>query len=320
MTAKEGRRGETRSALKRAGLPGVKRKPAGGVEPGANSSGPRLGAHVSIAGGVDKAVLTAREVGCQALQIFVKSSNQWRAAPFREGEVERFRANLAATGIGPVVAHDSYLINLCSPEAALWEKSLEAFLVELDRCETLGVPYLVTHPGAHTGAGEEAGLRQLVRAIDQVHSLRRQHQVKILLETTAGQGTGLGNRFEQLGEVLSRVKEPGRLGICLDTCHVFAAGYDLRTPAAYRETMNRFDAVVGMGRLLAIHLNDSKRELGSRVDRHEQIGKGAIGVEAFRLLLNDARLKQVPMLLETPKGPDYKEDKINLALLRSLRS
>ena len=284
------------------------------------ANGPRLGSHISIVGGVDKAVLTAKEVGCEALQIFVKSSNQWRAARFREGEVDRFRRNLKETGLGPVVAHDSYLINLCSPDKALWEKSLQAFLVELDRCEVLEVPYLVTHPGAHMGAGEEEGLGHLVEAINRVHSVRRDIKVQILLETTAGQGTGLGNRFEHLGSVLQRVDEPGRVGICLDTCHVFAAGYDLRTLPAYRETLEKLDAAVGLDKLKAVHLNDSKRELGSRVDRHEQIGKGHLGVDAFRFLLNDARLREIPMLLETPKGPDYQEDKINLALLRSLLS
>ena len=278
----------------------------------------RLGAHISIAGGVDRSVLTAQEVGCEALQIFVKSSNQWRAAPFRDGEPDRFRANLASTGIGPVMAHDSYLINLCSPQDGLWKKSLEALLVELDRCEALGVPYLVTHPGAHTGAGEEAGLSQLARAIDRVHGRRPDQKVSILLETTAGQGTGLGHRFEHLEKVFKLVNEPQRVGICLDTCHVFAAGYDLRTAAAYRQTMERLDGTVGLKKLLAIHLNDSRRELGSRVDRHEQIGKGHLGVEAFRLLVNDSRLTGVPMVLETPKGPDYAEDRSNLALLRSL--
>jgi len=304
----------------RTGPPAVS-QPTGKKSPKqVENRAPRLGSHISIAGGVDKAVLTAREVGCEALQIFVKSSNQWRAAPFREGEVERFRAHLTATGIGPVVAHDSYLINLCSPEDALWEKSLEAFLVELDRCETLGVPFLVTHPGSHTGAGDAAGLDRLIQAIDRVHASRSAHRVQILLETTAGQGTGLGHRFEQLGTVLERVAQPERVGVCLDTCHVFAAGYDLRTPGKYRETLERFEETVGLEKLKAIHLNDSKRELGSRVDRHEQIGKGQIGAEAFRMLVNDPRLVTVPMLLETPKGPDYAEDRVNLALLRSLVS
>jgi deoxyribonuclease-4 len=285
----------------------------------AAKGGVRLGAHISIAGGTDKAVLTAREVGCEALQIFVKSSNQWRAADFREGEPDRFKANLALTGIDHVVAHDSYLINLCSPQDALWSRSLEAILIELDRCDMLGVRYLVTHPGSHTGAGEEAGLSRLSRAIDRIHAARPHQQVRILLETTAGQGTGLGHRFEHHAEVLRAIDDPRRVGVCLDTCHVFAAGYDLRNPHAYRETLDRFEDTIGLSNLMAIHLNDSKRELGSRVDRHEQIGKGALGLEPFRMLLNDPNLARVPMILETPKGPDYAEDRINLALLRSLQ-
>jgi deoxyribonuclease-4 len=278
----------------------------------------RLGSHISIAGGVDLAVLRGQTVGCEALQIFVKSSNQWRAAPFRDGEVERFLANLRATGLGPIVAHDSYLINLCSPDEALWEKSVQAFEAELERCETLGIPYLVTHPGCHMGSGERSGLARLCRGIDRVHARFPGHRVRILLETTAGQGSGVGHRFEHLGAVLKTVDDPGRIGVCLDTCHVFAAGYDLRTASSYARTLEEFDRTVGLAKLLAIHLNDSKRELGSRVDRHEQIGKGHLGIEAFRLLLADSRLQDVPMVLETPKGPDYAEDKVNLALLRSL--
>ena len=278
----------------------------------------RLGSHISIAGGVDRAVLVGKEVGCDTIQIFVKSSNQWRAAPFREGEPERFRSHLETAGVTPVVAHDSYLINLCSPDEALWTKSAEAFEVELERCEILGVPYLVTHPGSHVGSGEAAGLARLARAIDRAHRRRPDHRVRILLETTAGQGSGLGHRFEHLKEVLESVDDPDRVGVCLDTCHLFAAGYDLRTPPAYSDTLDRFDETVGLAKVMAIHLNDSKRELGSRVDRHEQIGKGHLGVEAFRLLLGDRRLSHVPMILETPKGPDYAEDRMNLALLRSL--
>jgi len=292
---------------------------AGGAMRPRNGRRVRLGSHISIAGGVDRAVLTAREVGCEALQIFVKSSNQWRAAPFREGEVERFRALLQSSGIGPVVAHGSYLINLCCPTQTLWKKSVEALGIELDRCEALGIPYLVVHPGAHTGSGEEAGLARLIEAIDILHEVERGHAVQILLETTAGQGTTLGHRFEQLGAVLRAIRRKERLGVCLDTCHVFAAGYDLRSPDAYRRTLDRFEEAVGLAHLKAIHLNDSKKDLGSRVDRHEQIGKGALGVEAFRLLLNDPRLAEIPMLLETPKGPDYEEDRVNLALLRSLQ-
>lgn len=278
----------------------------------------RLGAHISIAGGIDKSVPTAHDVGCEVLQVFVKSSNQWRAAPFRDGETRRFRDNLTATGLGPVVAHDSYLINMCSPDEALWARSRDAFLVELDRCEALGIGFLVTHPGAHIGSGEAAGLDRLVRALDEVHAARPRQEVMVLLETTAGQGSSLGHRFEQLAAVRRRVAQPRRVGVCLDTCHVFAAGYDLRTPAAYRETLQRFDETVGLDALRAIHLNDSKRELGSRVDRHEAIGAGRLGLRAFDLLLNDPRLKEVPMILETPKGKDYAEDRVNLARLRSL--
>lgn len=302
-----------------AGVPPVKKSSARGPRPARRvGKRARLGSHISIAGGVDRAVLVGSEVGCEALQIFVKSSNQWRAAPFREGEEERFRANLEATGLGPVMAHDSYLINLCSPDPELWKKSVEAFSLELERCEALGVPFLVTHPGAHMGAGEEKGLTRLARAIDRVHSRHPGHRVRILLETTAGQGTGVGHRFEHLARVLREIDDPERVGVCLDTCHVFAAGYDLRTPRAYRDTLDRFDETVDLEKLMAIHLNDSKREMGSRVDRHEQIGKGHLGIEAFRLLVNDRRLVDVPMVLETPKGPDYAEDRVNLALLRSL--
>ncbi len=278
----------------------------------------RLGAHISIAGGIDRAVPTASAVGCEAIQVFVKSNNQWRAAPFRDGETRRFRENLETTGIGPVVAHDSYLINLCSPDETLWARSRDAFLVELDRCEALGIGFLVTHPGAHTGSGEAAGLARLVRALDEIHAVRPDQEVMVLLETTAGQGSCLGHRFEQLASVRRQVAQPRRVGVCLDTCHVFAAGYDLRTPAAYRETMQRFEETIGLDALRAIHLNDSKRELGSRVDRHEQIGAGRLGLRAFDLLLNDARLGDVPMILETPKGKDYAEDRVNLARLRSL--
>ena len=254
------------------------------------------------------------------MQVFVKSNNQWRAAPFREGEPERFRKNLIESELGPVIAHDSYLINLCSPDSELWEKSVAALIIEMDRCEILGIPFLVTHPGAHTGSGEKAGLRRLARAINKIHLKRPRQKVKILLETTAGQGTGLGYRFEHLAWVLSHVRAPDRLGICLDTCHIFAAGYDLRTPKTYRATMREFDRTVGLGKLMAIHLNDSLKDFGSRVDRHAHIGKGKIGVEAFRAIMNDSRLSRVPMVLETPKGPDYAEDRTNLALLRSLVS
>jgi len=216
------------------------------------------------------------------------------------------------------VAHDSYLINMCSGNPVLWKRSVDAMAEEMERCDALGIPALVAHPGAHGGDGEEAGLERLVRALDLLAERLPHARVRILLETTAGQGTALGHRFEHLRHVLERVRRPERVGVCLDTCHVFAAGYDLRTAAAYAQTLAEFDRVVGLARLGAVHLNDSKKDLGSRVDRHEHIGKGCLGLEAFRCLLNDPRLRGLPMVLETPKGDDLREDVENLERLRAL--
>ena len=278
----------------------------------------RLGAHMSIAGGVDKAIDRAESVGCEAVQIFTKNNNQWKARPIPAEQAERFQARLEETGIGPVVAHDSYLINLASSDDALWEKSTEAFRVELERCETLGIPYLVAHPGSHTGAGEDAGLRRVAEALNRLHDELPGYRVRTLLETTAGQGTALGATFEQLARITADLRAPERVGYCFDTCHVFAAGYDLRTPDAYAETMATFDAVLGLANLRAVHLNDSKRGLGSRVDRHAHIGEGEIGLAGFRNLVNDDRLRDLPGLLETPKSDDLHEDIENLARLRRL--
>ncbi len=277
-----------------------------------------LGAHMSIAGGVDRAVERGAAVGCDAIQMFTKSSNQWRARPLAGDEVARFRQGQIETGISPVVAHDCYLINLASPDPAQWDRSVLSFGEELDRCEALGIPYLVTHPGSHMGAGEEAGVARVAAALDRVLARRRGHRVQVLLETTAGQGHGVGHRFEHLRDVRARTKHPDRVGVCLDTCHVFAAGYDLRAERAYHETMEAFDRIVGLDTLRAFHLNDCKKDLGCRLDRHEHIGQGFLGVDAFRWLMNDPRFDGVPMLLETPKGPDCAEDRVNLALLRSL--
>jgi deoxyribonuclease-4 len=219
------------------------------------------------------------------------------------------------------VGHDSYLINLGSPDKSLLRKSREAFLLELERCESLRIPFLVTHPGSHRGAGEARGLDTIVASIDWLHGKSRGLKVMICLETTAGQGSGLGHRFEQLGYVLKNIEESARVGVCLDTCHIFAAGYDIRTPETYEKTMKRFERLVGLDRLKVIHLNDAKKDLGSRVDRHEHIGKGFMGVEPFRFLLNDPRLKQLPFLLETPKGKKRENlnmDAVNLAVLRKL--
>jgi len=276
-----------------------------------------LGAHTSIAGGVDRAILRGQEIGCETIQIFTKNARQWRARPLSEEEIARFRRNREETGIEPVFAHDSYLINLGSPDEALWRRSLEALLEEMARCEALDLPYLVIHPGSHVGAGEEMGLRRIAQALNRIHARTPGYRVKILLETTAGQGTSLGYRFEHLARLLELVEDDERLGVCFDTCHVLAAGYELRTPRGYAETFRQLDAIVGLDRLRVIHLNDSEGDLGSRVDRHAHIGQGRLGLEPFRLLLHDARFRDLPMVLETPKGADM--DRVNLAVLKGLR-
>lgn len=277
-----------------------------------------LGAHMSIAGGVDKAVLRGASIGCETIQIFTKNTNQWRAKPLGPEEIARFQEARARTGIEPIFAHTSYLINLGSPQEELWEKSLASLLLEMERCAALGLPYLVMHPGAHLGAGEEAGLDRITRGLNEILARTEESGVMVLLEVTAGQGSNLGYRFEHLARLLEDSFYPERLGVCFDTCHAFAAGYDLRTPEAYAKTFDEFDRIIGIRQLKAVHLNDSRGELGSRLDRHEHIGLGRIGLEAFRLLLNDPRLRSLPMVLETPKGPDLKEDVQNLATLRSL--
>jgi len=275
---------------------------------------------MSIAGGLDWAPLRGRQVGCDTIQVFTKSNRQWRAKRLSDREVEAFKANLAAAGIGPVVAHDCYLVNLAAARHSLWKKSVAAFREEMDRAGRLGIPYLVTHPGAHAGAGEAEGIRRVGEALNVLHAaLPRHGGVQILLETTAGQGSSLGYRFEQLAAILDQVERADRVGICLDTCHVFAAGYDIRTTDGYRKTMRELDACLGLHRLKAIHLNDSLQGLGSRVDRHAHIGDGRMGLEPFRCLVNDPALRGIPMILETPKDDDFvKADRRNLARLRRL--
>jgi deoxyribonuclease-4 len=273
---------------------------------------------MSIAGGLERSFARGEEVGCETMQIFTKSNNQWKAKELSEQDVERYASAREASPITPVVAHDSYLINLASPTEELLVRSREAFLVEVERCELLAIPYLVMHPGAHKEAGEEQGLKTIAESIDWVHRQTAGYKVKVLLETTAGQGSNLGYTFAQLRQIIDMVEEGDRLGICLDTCHVFTAGYDITTRKGYEATFDELDRVIGLERLHAIHLNDSKKPLGSRVDRHEHIGKGALGLEPFRMLVNDQRLLDVPMILETPKGKDNAEDLENLATLRGL--
>ena len=277
-----------------------------------------LGAHMSIAGGLEKALERGAALGLTAIQLFTKNNNQWAARAIGADEARRFREAVKAAGMSHVVAHDSYLINLCSPDELLWRRSVEACAVELERCALLGVPWLVIHPGAHTGAGEKAAIRRMADAIDAVHARVPRGAASLAIETAAGQGTTIGFRFEQVAAVVAATRDPDRIGLCLDTCHVFAAGYDLRPRRGYAETMRRLDGELGLGRLVAVHVNDSKRECGSRVDRHEHIGRGHLGLDAFRWLMNDERLHGVPLLLETPKEEDGRDDVRNLTALLKL--
>lgn len=277
-----------------------------------------FGSHMSISGGCDLALLRAAAIGMESCQIFTKSERQWVAKPLDPAVVERFHANRAETGIGYLVAHDSYLINLASPDDILWEKSQAAFLDELNRCDALGVPVLVTHPGSHVGSGIDAGVRRVAEAINRIHDLRPDGAAMTLLETTAGQGNTLGRTFEELRAIIDLVEDDARVGVCLDTCHIFAAGYDIRDDATYGATMGQFASILGFDRLKALHLNDSKFGLGERKDRHAHIGEGELGLEAFRLLVNDPRVAGLPGILETEKKEDGEDDRRNLATLRGL--
>jgi deoxyribonuclease-4 len=281
-----------------------------------------LGAHMSIAGGHDRAVRAASKIGFQTVQLFTKNNNQWRAPALTDAQRAAFRTALEETGVAHPVAHNSYLVNLASPDEALWNRSIDAMTVEVERCEALGIADLVAHPGAHVGSGEEAGLKRIARGLDEIHRRTRGVSVVIDLETTAGQGTCLGHRFEHLAAILDRVAEPERLGICVDTCHIFAAGYPLGTATEYDESLGLLDRAVGLRRVRVWHLNDSLRELGSRVDRHAGIGRGKLGLEPFRHVVNDPRFRSIPLILETPKGVEAGEelDALNLRTLRGLET
>ena len=282
---------------------------------------PILGAHMSIAGGFDKAVERAHEAGCDCVQIFSKNNNQWRARPIPPGAAELFQQRLAELNILHPLIHASYLINLGSPDAGQWQRSVEALVTEIQRADELKVPFVVIHPGAFTSSDEESGIRQIARGLDAVHQETEGLSSQVLLETTAGQGSNLGWQFEQLAAMFEQVQAPDRLGICVDTCHIHAAGYSLATQEDYDQTWQAFQKVLDLKQIDAFHLNDSKREFGSRVDRHEHIGLGTIGLDAFRYLVNDPRFQDVPMYLETPKeAPDGSEDGDlhNLKTLRDL--
>jgi len=276
-----------------------------------------VGAHMSIAGGIHHAFERGRQAGCRALQVFLKNSNQWRGKALTNEDRRLYAAAQEESGIAPVLAHCSYLINLASPDSALRRKSLAAFAEELARARFLGIPALVLHPGAHRGAGEHAGIAAVASALNQALD-RVPPPVSVLIENTAGQGSSLGHSFEQLAAILAGVRDDGRIGFCLDTCHLYAAGYDISTERGYRNVLREFDHLIGIERIRAFHVNDCRKPLGSRVDRHTHIGQGSIGLEAFRCLVNDRRFAAVPKILETPKGTDVQYDLMNLRTLRSL--
>ncbi len=275
-----------------------------------------LGAHMSIAGGMERAFARGEAVGCTAMQIFTKNASQWRAKPISEEAAAAFHAAWQASSIGPVIAHDSYLINLAAPDNVKWAVAKAAFLDEMRRCDILGISDLVMHPGAHLGQGEPVGLQRIADALRDIFT-EAPAKVRVLLENTASQGTYLGGRFEHLAEIIERVPT-GRFGVCFDTCHAFAAGHDISTTEGYQKVIAEFDRLVGIETIRAFHLNDAQKGLHSRVDRHEQIGQGTIGKKGFAALMQDARFTAVPKILETPKGDNDELDRQNLALLRKL--
>jgi len=279
-----------------------------------------LGAHMSIAGGLYRALERGREAGCSVVQIFLKNQLQWSAKPYAPEEIRQFAAAWTATGIRTVFAHSSYLINLAAPSLTEWTRAVSAFHDELERAEALALPFVIIHPGSHKGAGVDAGIRRIVGALDEVTSRTRGYRVSVLLENTAGGGATIGRSFEELAALLGRARAPERLGVCLDTCHLFAAGYDLRTREGYGRVMTSCAATVGLQHVRAFHLNDAKAELGSGLDRHEKIGRGRLGKDAFRWLMRDRRFARAPMVLETPKDPEPKADRAALTLLRKLRT
>jgi deoxyribonuclease-4 len=287
---------------------------------------PILGAHMSIAGGYHLAVERMAEIATQAdvplfsCQIFTKNNNQWRAKPLSEEDIRQFREAVERHGLRSPCAHDSYLINLASPDDALWQKSVDAFTHELERAEAFGLAGVVMHPGSYVESSEEEGLLKIAKAFDEVHHRTKGFAVETWLEITAGQGTNLGYRFEHLRDIIQRSHDSRRFGVCIDTCHLFAAGYGLKTENEYAATMQQLADTIGIERVRAFHLNDSKKEQGSRVDRHEHIGEGCLGLDPFRFVLNDSRFQHLPMYLETKKEKREGEDMdaVNLRTLKSL--
>ena len=284
---------------------------------------PLLGAHMSIAGGIHKALWRGEKAGCQVIQIFTQSPNQWISKQLTAEDMAAFEDARQKTGIQPVSVHDSYLINLASPETRLRHKSIDALSREMERTEALGIPLLVIHPGTHMGAGEAEGLRHISESLNRVFDRSSKTKVEILLETTAGQGTSLGNKLDHLAEIIDKTEYRDRLGICLDTCHIFAAGYDVRDENSYGNLIRTYHSTLGMEKLKLFHINDSKRDLRSKIDRHEHLGQGFIGKNAFAFFLNDPAFKNLPFILETPKGKNdhgIDWDVENLMVLRNLQT
>jgi len=277
-----------------------------------------LGAHMSIGGGVHVAIERACSINCTVMQIFVKNNMQWFARPLTGEQIRAFLEHRQRGELLSIFAHSNYLINLAAANPQFRANSLRALSEELTRADQLDLPFLVLHPGAHLGAGEEAGLEKIASSIDKVLKKLPKIKTRIALETTAGQGSCLGHTFEQIAYIIDNVRQPERLCVCLDTAHVFAAGYDIGSEKAIKKTFREFDRVIGLDRLAAIHVNDSKTARGSRVDRHEHIGQGKIGFEAFRFIMRDPRLHKIPKVLETPKSKDLREDVENLKKLRAL--
>ena len=279
------------------------------------TSGDLIGAHLSTKGGLSTVWDRAAAIDASAVALFAKNSNQWKGKELTPEICAEFAQKRS---VKPVLTHASYLINLATTNEEFHRKSIAALVDELDRAERLGIHAVVLHPGAHMGAGADNGLDQIARSLDQIHAQIPDHKVITLLETAAGQGSCLGCSFEELGKILERVDDPARVGICVDTCHIFASGYDIRSRDEYEKTIEQLDVHAGIENVGAFHLNDSKRPLGSRVDRHEHIGKGQIGVDAFALVLNDPRFARIPKLIETPKTVETESDRVNIGLLRSL--
>jgi deoxyribonuclease-4 len=277
-----------------------------------------LGAHMSISGGLHLAIDRGVAAGCGVIQVFTQNANQWRGKMPTEADAALFREKLAASGLHEVVSHDIYLVNLGAAPGEVREKSLAAFGEEMARCARLGIGRIVMHPGSHLGDGEATGLTRVAEAFDRLFDAVPAFTGKVLLETTAGQGTNLGHTFEQLRAIMDGSRFPNRFAVCFDTCHTFAAGYDITTDEGYERTFADFDRIIGLDRLQCFHINDSKKGLGCRVDRHEHIGRGAMGLEGFRRLMNDPRFAAVPKILETPKGDDGEMDAVNLGILRGL--